>query len=70
MPEALSEGQKRTGNVWEMEFGTLYNELLSMPAWVYRFPCSTKGNVRAIYGKHSFADFDLKTGKLVGQGSD
>jgi outer membrane protein assembly factor BamB len=28
------------------------------------------GNVRAIYGKHSFADFDLATGKLVASGSD
>jgi hypothetical protein len=28
------------------------------------------GKVTAVYGKHSFADFDLKTGKLLSSGSD
>ena len=28
------------------------------------------GKVTAVYGKHSFADFDLKTGKLLASGSD
>ena len=28
------------------------------------------GKVTAVYGKHSFADFDLKSGKLLASGSD
>lgn len=28
------------------------------------------GKVRAIYGKHSYGDFDIKTGKFLGGGSD
>jgi hypothetical protein len=28
------------------------------------------GKVAAVYGKHSFADFDLKCGKLLASGSD
>jgi hypothetical protein len=28
------------------------------------------GKLTAIYGKHSFADFDLATGKFLGAGSD
>jgi hypothetical protein len=28
------------------------------------------GKVTVVYGKHSFADFDLKSGKLLASGSD
>jgi hypothetical protein len=28
------------------------------------------GKLTAIFGKHSFADFDLTTGKFLGAGSD
>jgi hypothetical protein len=60
----------RTGkDLWKVDvIKTAGAPAVGMP--VVRHLSLKDGKLRAIYGKHSFADFDLKTGKLIATGSD